>query len=82
MELIGTPKLDLNEDAKRFINLYSSLGERAENFLPDHVFESLKNGVEEQIITDNQKYRIYMRAVRNKEGNLIGYYERYEPTGK
>jgi len=43
MELAGTPKINLNEDAKRFINLYSSLGERAENFLPDHVFESLKN---------------------------------------
>ncbi len=43
MELIGTPKLELNTEAKRFINLYSSLGERAENFLPDHIFESLKN---------------------------------------
>ncbi len=43
MELIGTPTLELNTEAKRFLNLYSSLGERAENFLPDHIFENLKN---------------------------------------
>jgi hypothetical protein len=29
-------------------------------------------------ITDNERYRIWMRAVR-ENGRIIGYYERYEP---
>jgi len=33
--------------------------------------------LEEVLITDNSKHRVYMRAVR-EEGKLIGYFERYE----
>jgi PAS domain-containing protein len=36
-------------------------------------------GITEQLITDNKKHRIYMRAVRDAEGRVLGYYERYEP---
>jgi PAS domain-containing protein len=36
-------------------------------------------GLEEQLITDNEKHRIYMRAVRDPSGEVLGYYERYEP---
>ena len=36
-------------------------------------------GLEEQLITDNEKHRIYMRAVRDADDQLLGYYERYEP---
>lgn len=43
------------------------------------IFEEMKDGLEERLITDNEKYRIYMRAVRDSEGRLLGYYERYEP---
>ena len=35
--------------------------------------------VEERLITDNEKQRIFMRAVRDDAGRLLGYYERYEP---
>ena len=34
---------------------------------------------EEQLIADHEKHRIYMRAVRDEEGRVLGYYERYEP---
>jgi PAS domain-containing protein len=37
------------------------------------------DGLEEQLITDNEKHRIYMRAVRGGDGQVLGYYERYEP---
>jgi DUF438 domain-containing protein len=37
---------------------------------------------EERRITDNEKHRIYMRAVRDGNGTVIGYYERYEPPAK
>ncbi len=37
---------------------------------------------EERRITDNEKHRIYMRAVRDAAGSVIGYYERYEPPVK
>ena len=43
------------------------------------IHEQIKIGLEEKLITDNEKHRAYMRAVRDRDGNLIGYYERYEP---
>lgn len=45
MQLSGEPKATLNQEAQNFVNLYAQLGERAENFLPDRVFESLTNFV-------------------------------------
>ena len=39
----------------------------------------MQQGLEERLITDSEKYRIYMLAVRDENGQLIGYYERYEP---
>jgi DUF438 domain-containing protein len=35
-------------------------------------------GLDERKITDNDKKRIFMRAVRDPAGEFIGYYERYE----
>jgi hypothetical protein len=46
------------------------------------IFAEMQCGLEERLITDSPKYRIYMRAVRDKEGNVLGYYERYEPPVK
>ena len=43
------------------------------------IVEEMRAGLQEQLITDNEKYRIYMRAVRNPDGELLGYYERYDP---
>jgi DUF438 domain-containing protein len=43
------------------------------------IFSDFENGTEERLITDNEKHRIYMRAVRDIDGQLLGYYERYEP---
>ena len=39
----------------------------------------LFNGEDEILITDDEKHRIFMRAVRDGDGAFIGYYERYEP---
>ena len=46
------------------------------------IFEKMKSGLTEEIITDNDKHRIYMRAIRDERENLIGYYERFEPPVK
>lgn len=43
------------------------------------VFSAFQAGEVERLITDDEKHRIYMRAVRDEEGQLLGYYERYEP---
>ena len=40
---------------------------------------AMQAGEDERLITDNEKHRIYMRAVRAADGRLLGYYERYEP---
>lgn len=43
------------------------------------VFQAMQQGEDERLVTDNEKHRVYMRAVRDEEGKLIGYFERYEP---
>jgi len=43
------------------------------------VADTLALGEDEVLITDDERHRIYMRAVRDAEGTLLGYYERYEP---
>jgi len=42
------------------------------------VFAALEQGEEERQITDNERHRIWMRAVRGSDGRLLGYFERYE----
>lgn len=53
-----------NENSKRILN---------------EVLEKLKGGNEEVQITDRSegKQRTFMRAIRDSDGKLIGYYERY-----
>jgi hypothetical protein len=46
------------------------------------ILEAMRDGLDERLITDNEKHRIYMRAVRDADGKVIGYYERYEPPAK
>jgi PAS domain-containing protein len=46
------------------------------------ILEEMRDGLDERLITDDEKHRIYMRAVRSPEGVLLGYYERYEPPVK
>ena len=46
------------------------------------VLTAMKDGEEERLITDNEKQRAYMRAVRSPNGQLLGYYERFEPPVK
>ncbi|HSR34562.1 MAG TPA: PAS domain-containing protein [Anaerolineae bacterium] len=43
------------------------------------ILAEMHKGLEERLITDNEKHRIYMRVVRDPEGKVLGYYERYEP---
>ena len=45
------------------------------------VFSALQDGEEERLITDNDRHRIWMRAVRAPDGALLGYFERYERPG-
>ncbi len=41
--------------------------------------EAFKNGEDERLIHNTEKKRLFMRAVRDDNGQLLGYYERYEP---
>ena len=43
MQLIGEPKAELRSEARDLINLYVSLGERAESFLPKHIIDNLRS---------------------------------------
>lgn len=46
------------------------------------IMAAMQQGLDERLITDNEEHRIYMRAVRDAKGKLLGYYERYEPPRK
>jgi DUF438 domain-containing protein len=48
----------------------------------EETLAAFHDGEDERLITDNEKHRIYMRAVRDGTGKVIGYYERYEPPVK
>jgi aspartate/methionine/tyrosine aminotransferase len=43
MRIVGKPKLKLRDDVRDFIDLYLSLGQRAENFLPRHIVDNLRS---------------------------------------
>jgi nitrogen-specific signal transduction histidine kinase len=42
------------------------------------ILAEMHEGLEERLITDNEKHRIFMRVVRDADGRVLGYYERYE----
>ncbi len=46
------------------------------------ILYKMQNGLKEKLITNNEKHRIFMRSVRNNNGELLGYFERYEPPVK
>ena len=66
--LLGTSLLDChNEQSNRVIV---------------DTLADMQGGLQERLITDNEKHRIYMRSVRDTDGKVLGYYERYEPPAK
>jgi len=67
--LIGRSLLDCHQEV-------------SQRMMVDILAAMQSNGLEEQLITDNEKHRIYMRAVRDKAGSVLGYYERYEPPAR
>ena len=68
LALIGTSVLDCHNQHSQKIIL--------------EILAAMRAGEEERLIADDEKRRIYMRAVRDNEGQLLGYYERYEPPRK
>lgn len=43
------------------------------------ILAEMHHGLDERLITDDEENRIYMRVVRDPDGRVLGYYERYEP---
>ena len=66
--LIGTSVLDCHN-------------QRSQKIITE-ILAAMRDGEEERLIADDEESRIYMRAVRDGEGQLLGYYERYEPPRK
>lgn len=48
------------------------------NVVIREVFGKMQAGLDEQNTLDSDKKKIFMCAVRDERGALIGYYERYE----
>ena len=67
-KIIGTSLLECHNDQSQKVMF--------------EILAAMQNGEDERLITDSEKHRAYMRAVRDSAGNLLGYYERYEPPIK
>ena len=59
-------------------SLFDCHNERSQQMMIE-ILAAMQQGEEERLITDDEEHRIYMRAVRDVDGRLLGYYERYEP---
>jgi nitrogen-specific signal transduction histidine kinase len=68
-ELVGKSIMDCHNDESRnvIINNYNRLLSGE-----DEIYES----------TTKDNFRTYMSAVRSKNGDMLGYYERFEPIVK
>lgn len=75
--------IDHYEEGEKLLqsNLLECHNEESQKIMIE-ILAEMQNGLEEKMITDNEKYRIFMRAVRDEKGNLLGYFERYEPPQK
>ena len=71
------------EDGENLLqsNLLECHNEESQKMMIE-ILAEMQNGLEEKMITDNEKYLIFMRSVRNDNGELLGYFERYEPPQK
>jgi PAS domain-containing protein len=69
------------EEGKSLIgrSLFDCHNERSQRMMVEILAAMQTEGLEEQLITDDEEHRIYMRAVRDTDGEVLGYYERYEP---
>lgn len=76
MQVIGEPKAFIRSEAADFMNLYASLGERAESFLPKHILDNLRNFVrlcyEEPVDPVKQQAEINRYILEFKE-DIPGY---------
>jgi PAS domain-containing protein len=64
--LLGTSLLDCHNERSQAMMI--------------EILAAMHAGLEEQLITDNEEHRIFMRVVRDPAGQVLGYYERYEPA--
>jgi PAS domain-containing protein len=69
------------EEGERLLgrSLLKCHNERSCRMIVEILAAMQQEGLEEQLITDDEEHRIFMRAVRDPGGSLLGYYERYEP---
>ena len=68
------------EDGEELLqsNLLKCHNEKSQKIMIE-ILAEMQNGLEEKLITDDEKHRIFMRSVRDNDGKLLGYFERYEP---
>ncbi len=59
-------------------SVFACHNENSANMIRD-IFLQIQAGADEVLYADNEKHRVFMRAVRDNQGKLLGYYERYEP---
>lgn len=52
--------------------------ERSQQMMVE-ILTEMHAGLTERLITDDEENRIFMRVVRDPDGEVLGYYERYEP---
>jgi hypothetical protein len=59
-------------------SIFKCHNENSKNIMLD-AYKCLESGEEEKMLPEDKQYRMFMRAVRDEEGTLLGYYVRFEP---
>jgi DUF438 domain-containing protein len=54
--------------------------ENSRKMMRDLLADLQSSGDEEKLFSTKEKEKVFMRAVRDGKGKLLGYYERYEKT--
>ncbi|NIM95867.1 MAG: PAS domain-containing protein [Anaerolineales bacterium] len=68
-KLMGSSLLDCHNDQSRKV-------------MREVLAAMVSEGIDERLISEEDEQWIYMRAVRDDGGSVLGYYERYEPIIK
>lgn len=53
--------------------------EKSQEIIKEILYLMINENLEEREISEEEGHRIFMRAVRDSNGLVLGYYERYEP---
>lgn len=60
-------------------SLFECHNEKSQKIMTEILYLMINENLEEREYLEEEGHKIFMRAVRDPNGQVLGYYERYEP---